>query len=123
MSAYFTPQAEIDLEEIGDYIALENPASYRMVASQTSPRNMEVRESVLTALRKRAVRFILEIRQHCEQIADSPTRYVARPDLSDAIRICAHGNYLIVFEPYDGSALILRVLHRARNLPGIFSTS
>jgi toxin ParE1/3/4 len=123
MSAYFTPQAEIDLEEIGDYIALENPASYRVVAGQTSPGNREVRESVLTALRMRAVRFILEIRQHCEQIADSPTGYVAQPDLSEAIRICAHGNYLIVFEAHDGSALILRVLHRARNLPGIFSTT
>jgi toxin ParE1/3/4 len=123
MSAYFTPQAGIDLEEIGDYIALENPASYRTVASQTSPGNMEVRRSVLTAMRKRAVRFIQEIRQHCEQIADAPTRYVARPDLGDAIRICAHRNCLIVFEPYDGSALILRVLHRARNLPGILSTS
>ena len=117
MSAYFTPQAEIDLEEIGDYIALENPASYRTVASQTSPGNMEVRRSVLTAMQKRAVRFIQEIRQHCKQIDDGSTRYVARPDLGEAIRICAHRNYLIIFEPYDGSALILRVLHRARNLP------
>jgi toxin ParE1/3/4 len=25
MRAYFTPQAEIDLEEVGDYIALDNP--------------------------------------------------------------------------------------------------
>ena len=25
MGAHFTPQAEIDLEEIGDYIALDNP--------------------------------------------------------------------------------------------------
>jgi toxin ParE1/3/4 len=117
MSVYFTPQAEIDLEQIGDYIALENPASYRTVASQTSPGSMEVRRSVLTAMRKRAVRFIQEIRQHCEQIADGPTCHVARPDLGDAIRICVHRNYLIIFEPYDGSALILRVLHRARNLP------
>ena len=111
MSAYFTHQAAIDLEEIGDYIALENPASYRTVASQNSPGNMKVQESVLTAMRKRAVRFIHEIRQHCEQIADGPTRYIERPDLGEAIRICVHGNYLIVFEPYDGGALILRVLH------------
>ena len=97
MGAHLTPQAEIDLEEIGDYIALDNP--------------------------KRAVSFIQEIRQHCERIADGPTRYVARPDLGEAIRICAHGNYLIVFEPYDDGALILRVLHGARNLPGLFSTS
>lgn len=123
MSAYFTPQAEIDLEEIGDYIALENPASYRTVASQTSQGNIDVRRSVLTAMRKRAVRFIQEIRQRCEEIADGPSRYDARPDLGDVIRSCAHRNYLIVFEPYDGGALILRVLHRARNLPAIFSTS
>ena len=61
MRAHLTPQAEIDLEEIGDYIALDNP--------------------------KRAVSFIREIRQHCEKIADGPRRYVARPDLGDAIRI------------------------------------
>jgi toxin ParE1/3/4 len=41
------------------------------------------------------------MRQHCEKIADGPHHYVARPDLGDAIRICAHGNYLIVFEPFD----------------------
>ena len=70
MRAHFTPQAEIDLEEVGDYIALDNPG--------------------------RAVSFIREIRQHCEKIADGPNHYVARPDLGDAIRICVHGNYLIV---------------------------
>ena len=74
MRAHFTPQAEIDLEEVGDHIALDNPL--------------------------RAVSFIGEIRQHCEKIADGPHHYVARPDLGDAIRICAHGNYLIVFEPF-----------------------
>jgi plasmid stabilization system protein ParE len=67
MRAHFTPQAEIDLEEVGNYIALDNP--------------------------RRAVSFIREIRQHCEKIADGPHHYVARPDLGDAIRICAHGNY------------------------------
>ena len=46
MRAHFTPQAEIDLEEVGDYIALDNP--------------------------RRAVSFIREIRQHCERIADGP---------------------------------------------------
>lgn len=96
MSAYFTPQAEIDLEEIGDYIALDNP--------------------------RRAVTFIQEIRRHCEKIADAPMSYLARPDLGDAIRICVHGNYLVVFEPFPDGALILRVLHGARHLPGIFGS-
>jgi toxin ParE1/3/4 len=96
MRAHFTPQAEIDLEEIGDYIALDNP--------------------------RRAVSFIREIRQHREEIADGPRRFVARSDLGDTIRICAHGNHLIIFEPFDEGALILRVLHGARNVPGIFGS-
>ena len=96
MRAYFTPQAEIDLEEVGDHIALDNP--------------------------RRAISFIREIRQHCEKIADGSHHYAVRPDLGDTIRICAHGNYLIVFEPFDDGALILRVLHGARNVPGIVGT-
>lgn len=64
-----------------------------------------------------------EIRQHSERIADGPSRYVARPDLGETIRICVHGNYLIVFEPYNDGALILRVLHGARYLPGILGSS
>ena len=82
MRAHFTPQAEIDSEEVGDHIALDNPL--------------------------RAVSFIDEIRQHCEESADGPHHYVARPDLGDAIRICVHGNYLIIFEPFEDGALILR---------------
>lgn len=93
MRAQFNPQAEIDLEEIGDYIALDNPG--------------------------RAVSFIREMRQHCEKIAEGPHHYVVRPDLGDTIRICAHGNYLIACERFDDGALILRVLHGARNVPGV----
>ena len=56
MRAHFTPQAEIDLEEIGDYIALDKP--------------------------RRAVSLIREMRQRCEKIAEGPHHYVVRPDLS-----------------------------------------
>jgi len=49
------------------------------------------------------------MRQHCEKIADGPHHYVTRPDLGDAMRICAHGNYLIVFEPFDDGALNIYV--------------
>ena len=93
MRAHFTPQAESDLEEVGDYIAHDNP--------------------------RRAVSFIREIRQHCEKIGVGLRHYVVRPDLGDMMRICAHGNYLILFEPFKDGALILRVLHAARNVPGV----
>ena len=63
MRAHLTPQAEIDLEEIGDYIALDNP--------------------------KRAVSFVREIRQHCEKIAEGPLHYGARLD-DDAAALECH---------------------------------
>jgi toxin ParE1/3/4 len=72
MRAHFTPQAENDLDEVGDYIALDDP--------------------------RRAVSFIREIRQCCEKIAEGPRRCVARPDLGDTIRICLHGGYLIDYK-------------------------
>jgi toxin ParE1/3/4 len=73
MGVVFSVRAEQDLEEIGDYIAVENPA--------------------------RAVSFIKEIREHCSKIAMSPLAYVARPELGKEIRSCAHGRYLIVYQP------------------------
>lgn len=94
MAVYFTPQAEADLEEIGDYIAADNP--------------------------ERAVTFIREIRIHCEQIATGPLRYAARPELGEGLRTCTHGNYVIFFEPFAAGTLIVRVLHGARNLPELF---
>jgi plasmid stabilization system protein ParE len=51
MRVVFSLRAEHDLEEIGDYIAAENPS--------------------------RAVSFIQEIREHCSKIAMSPLAYVA----------------------------------------------
>jgi len=90
MRVVFTVQAEQDLEEIGDYIAADNPA--------------------------RAVSFVREIREHCVKIANSPLAYVARPELGDGIRTCAHGRYVIVFQPSSEEVLIVRILHGARDI-------
>jgi plasmid stabilization system protein ParE len=57
MQAVFTLQAKQDLEEIGDYIAADNPS--------------------------RAI--VRETREHCAKIASSPLSYVARPDLGEGI--------------------------------------
>ena len=69
MGALFTVQAEVDLEEIADYIALDNP--------------------------NRAFSFVQEIREHCEKIAKGPRHYARRPELGDEIRTCAHGNCVV----------------------------
>jgi toxin ParE1/3/4 len=90
----FSELAELDLEEIGDYIAADNPA--------------------------RAVSFVREIREHCTKIAKSPLAYVARPDLGEGIRCCTHGRYMIFFLPSEREVLVVRVIHGARDLSGLF---
>ena len=93
MQVVFTVQAEQDLEEIGDYIAIDNPS--------------------------RAVSFVREIREHCVKISSSPLGYTSRPDLGEGVRSCSHGRYLILFQPSDTDVLIVRVLHGARDLPAL----
>jgi toxin ParE1/3/4 len=91
-----TPEAERDLEEIADYIAADNPA--------------------------RALSFVQEIRDRCVKLGAAPLAHVARPELGDGIRFCRHKRYLIFFkvDPVDGSVLVVRVLHGARDLLALF---
>jgi toxin ParE1/3/4 len=69
MQLLITPLAAVDLEEIGDYIAQDNPV--------------------------RAGTFVAELRAHCEKMYLNPSGYRRRPELSDDLRSCAHGNYVI----------------------------
>lgn len=94
MRVVLTVQAELDLEEIGDYIAADNP--------------------------ERALSFVGEIREHCERIGKSPYAYPVRPELGEGIRSCTHGMYLSVFQPGAEEMLIVRILHGARDLPALF---
>jgi toxin ParE1/3/4 len=64
MQLLITPLAAFDLEEIGDYIAQDNPV--------------------------RAGSFVAELRVHCEKICLNPAGYRLRPELSDDLRSCAH---------------------------------
>jgi toxin ParE1/3/4 len=91
MGVLFTPLADTDLEEIGDYIAQDNPA--------------------------RALSFIQEIRAQCQKIGKSPLAYRVRPELGDEIRSCPFGNYVILYCPQVPDVLIVRVLHGAMDLP------
>ena len=73
MQLLITPLAVFDLEEIGDYIAQDNPV--------------------------RAGTFVAELRAHCEKICLNPAGYRRRPELSVDLRSCAHGNYVIFLSP------------------------
>ena len=90
MLLQFSPAAEDDLEAIADYIAEDSPAN--------------------------AIRFIDQMRVQCLRLAKTPMAYVARPELGEGIRSCAHGRYLIFFRPSPTVVRIERVIHGAREL-------
>jgi toxin ParE1/3/4 len=84
----FSSQAEVDLERIGDIIAIDNA--------------------------RRAVSFVRELRAKCESIGRMPLAHpvvVQRPGLGMRRRV--HGNYLIFYRLTDTAAIIVRILHGA----------
>ena len=95
MQLLITPLAAFDLEEIGDYIAQDNPI--------------------------RAGTFVAELRAQCEKICLNPAGYRRRHELSDGLRSCAHGNYVIFFESTTEQVTIVRILHGARDIPEVLN--
>jgi toxin ParE1/3/4 len=91
MQLLVTSLAAFDLEEIGDHIAQDNPI--------------------------RAGSFVAELHAHCEKICLNPGGYRRRPELSDDLRSCAHGNYVTFFDSMTEQVTIVRILHGARDIP------
>jgi toxin ParE1/3/4 len=87
----FSPRANTDLEEIGDYIARDNPA--------------------------RAISFLEELRSHCADILAAPASYAPREDLGTGVRMAVHRRYLILFRADTDVVRVERILHGARRLP------
>jgi toxin ParE1/3/4 len=90
----FTDPAEIDLEDIGDWIAVNNPL--------------------------RAASFVGELRQACLQIGPRPNAYpVLEHRKNDGLRRRVYGNYLIFYRVTEVAVEIVHVLHGARDYAGI----
>lgn len=89
MRLLISPRAARDLEEIGDYIARDNP--------------------------QRAVTFIREIRDHCKEASLSPLLYPSRDELAQGIRIIIHDRYRIFFTLRSEEMRIERIIHSARD--------
>ena len=89
-----TPLAAQDLEEIGDYIAQDNPL--------------------------RSVEFLTELQSNCETICRNPEGYRLRQEFSKTMRSCSHGNYVIFYESDVKEVTIVRILHGGRDLQKIF---
>ena len=89
MIIVYTRKAENDLESIGDYIALDNPA--------------------------RALSFIGELRQCCQKIGKAPGVYAFVPrHQHNGIRRYVHGDYLIFYRIDQKKVEIIHILHGAR---------
>ena len=87
------PAARMDLIEIGDFIALDNP--------------------------ERAASFVTEIEELMTEVADRPGSFPARDELHKGLRSARHGRYLIFFVDAGDEVWIVRVLHGARDLPSL----
>ena len=88
-----SPRATIDLEEIAEYIARDNPG--------------------------RAACFVAELEAKCRAVAEAPEQYPARTDLGVGLRMAVHGRYLVLYRdlPGENTVRIERVVHGFRNLP------
>jgi plasmid stabilization system protein ParE len=85
---------EHDLQEIGDWIAEDNP--------------------------RRAATFVQEIRAAFRRIGDGPLLYQLRSDIGEDARLAVAGRYVILFR-IDGDVVrIERVFFGGRDLPPLF---
>jgi plasmid stabilization system protein ParE len=83
-----TDEAALDLEQIGDAIARDNP--------------------------ERAVTYVRELRVSCESLGEFPKAYPLVPRYEDfGVRRRVHGNYLIFYRIGIDTVDVLHVLHGA----------
>jgi toxin ParE1/3/4 len=94
MRCVFSGLATADLEEIGDYIARDNP--------------------------NRAISFIREIRERCEKIASFPDAAQLHPEYGEGVRMIPVGRYLIFYTVRSDQVRIERILSGWRNLGDVF---
>lgn len=87
-------QAEIDLDDITDYISRENP--------------------------ERGVSFAYELQARFNDIAERPLSFTPRAEWGDGKRSATHGRYVIIFHTFENFVEILRVVHGARDIDGMF---
>lgn len=63
-----------------------------------------------------ADRFVEDLRDRAQQLAEQPLMGVSRPDFGKDIRCFPHGEYLLIYRPSDSGVGIARIVHGARDL-------
>jgi len=87
-------QASTDLDDIWLHIALDNPTA--------------------------ADRLIDRIVARCHRLADHPNLGPARPEIAPDARALVVGDYLALYRTKGADVEIVRVVHGARRLTGLF---
>lgn len=95
MNVAISPRAERDIENIGEYIARDNPW--------------------------RSVSFVLEMRQYIMSLPEFPDKGAQRDQLRRGMRMLAYGQYLIFYWIDRDAIRVERVLHSARRVEGAFN--
>lgn len=94
MIVVITARAEADLEQIGDYIARDNP--------------------------RRAITFVAELIERCERLAETPEGFPLIPRYeASGIRRRTYGGYLIFYRVGEDRIEILHVLNGAQDYEAI----
>lgn len=88
-------QAHVDLEEIWDYIAADNPAE--------------------------AGRFVAQLIGQIETLAASPNIGRVRPEFTGDLRCFPCGNYLIFYCLRNNVIEVIRILSSFRDVPNLFA--
>ena len=86
--------ADLDLDEIGDYIAEHNPTA--------------------------AVRQVEKLHRKFATLARHPLLGQACDDLRRGLRMFSAGSYVIFYTPCDDGIRVVRVIHGARDFNSLF---
>lgn len=93
---HYSPAAESDLEEIWLSVA---------------PENLRAADRLIDALKARI-----------EPLAVSPELGPSRPEIATDVRVMTEGNYLVLYRVTGDHIEIVRVVHGARDLRGLFDS-
>jgi toxin ParE1/3/4 len=86
----FSPEAQADLEQIGDYIAQDNSTA--------------------------AIESIERLRRRCRQVAQFPGIGRRRSDLRSGYRSVSEGEYIVLYVASSEEVEIVHILHSKRGI-------
>jgi toxin ParE1/3/4 len=68
-----------------------------------------------------ARRFVSKIERECDRHACFPLTGEARDDLGPDLRVFSVSSYVVIYRPIEDGIEVIRIVHGARDLPGLFA--